>query len=174
MGRVRVGDAQERIHRLTDTTYAPSTGRRPGRGGHPRPVSGRFGGSGQGTQGDHGLVLRPQDLLALREVPRGHRRGLVTTTGRSQLGREPGPVLQQVGYPINDAISGGVNLEYQISLPLLVSLVLYIGIGWIRPEATPERDAVLAAVNSDGPGAVGVALPEPAPSEDAAALGGNV
>jgi Na+/proline symporter len=75
-----------------------------------------------------------------------------------------------LNYPINDAVSGGVDLEYQISLPLVVSLVLYIVIGWIKPEDTPERDALLAKINSDdgggGPGAASVALPEPAASED--------
>ncbi|MFF1615363.1 hypothetical protein ACFVYA_47165, partial [Amycolatopsis sp. NPDC058278] len=34
-----------------------------------------------------------------------------------------------VNYPINDAVDGGVNLEYQISVPLAVSLVLFIVIG---------------------------------------------
>jgi hypothetical protein len=69
-----------------------------------------------------------------------------------------------LNYPINDAISGGVNLEYQISLPLAVSLVLYIVIGWIKPEDTPERDALLAKINSDDDGSAGAEalLPEPA------------
>jgi Na+/proline symporter len=64
-----------------------------------------------------------------------------------------------VNYPINDAVSGGVNLEYQIALPLAVSLVLYVAVGWIRPEDTPERDAVIAAINSEeeAPAAVAVA-----------------
>lgn len=71
-----------------------------------------------------------------------------------------------LNYPINDAISGGVNLEYQISLPLAVSLVLYIVIGWIKPEDTPERDALLAKINSDGDGAAAAALPEPSEAGD--------
>jgi Na+/proline symporter len=68
-----------------------------------------------------------------------------------------------LNYPVNDAVSGGVNLEYQISVPLAVSLVLYIVIGWIKPEDTPERDALLARINSDdgGPGPASVSLPEP-------------
>ncbi|MEE4546064.1 sodium:solute symporter family protein [Streptomyces sp. V4-01] len=74
-----------------------------------------------------------------------------------------------LNYPINDAISGGVNLEYQISLPVAISLFLYIVIGWIKPEDTPERDALIAKVNSDGPGpgAASVELPEPAAAGDA-------
>jgi Na+/proline symporter len=71
-----------------------------------------------------------------------------------------------LNYPINDAISGGVNLEYQISLPVAISLVLYIVIGYIKPEDTPERDALLAKINNDGPGAESVALPEPAAAGD--------
>jgi hypothetical protein len=68
-----------------------------------------------------------------------------------------------VNYPINDAIDGGVNLEYQISVPLAVSLVLYLVIGFVKPEDTPERDAVLASLNSDdeGPGSASAALPVP-------------
>jgi Na+/proline symporter len=69
-----------------------------------------------------------------------------------------------VNYPINDAVSGGVNLEYQISVPVAVSLVLYIVIGWIKPEDTPERDALIAKVDSDGPASV--SLPEPAGSAE--------
>ncbi|MBD3003989.1 MULTISPECIES: sodium:solute symporter family protein [unclassified Streptomyces] len=68
-----------------------------------------------------------------------------------------------VNYPINDAIDGGVNLEYQISVPLAVSLVLFIVIGYIKPEDTPERDAILASLNSDddGPGSASAALSVP-------------
>jgi Na+/proline symporter len=73
-----------------------------------------------------------------------------------------------LNYPVNDAVSGGVNLEYQISLPLAVSLVLYVVIGWIKPEDTPERDALLARINSDGGGAA--AVPGPAGSDDDASL----
>jgi Na+/proline symporter len=69
-----------------------------------------------------------------------------------------------LNYPINDAISGGVKLQYQISVPLAVSLFLYIVIGWIKPEDTPERDALLAKINSDDDGSAGASalLPEPA------------
>ncbi|SHL94652.1 sodium:solute symporter family protein [Actinacidiphila paucisporea] len=73
-----------------------------------------------------------------------------------------------LNYPVNDAVSGGVNLEYQVSVPLAVSLVLYVVIGWIKPEDTPERDALLARINSDGGGAAAVALPEPSEAADPA------
>ncbi|ADI09461.1 putative sodium-coupled permease [Streptomyces bingchenggensis BCW-1] len=68
-----------------------------------------------------------------------------------------------VNYPINDAIDGGVNLEYQVSVPLAVSLVLFIAIGYIKPEDTPERDAILDSLNSDddGPGSASAALSVP-------------
>ncbi|MEC3994690.1 sodium:solute symporter family protein [Actinacidiphila sp. DG2A-62] len=66
-----------------------------------------------------------------------------------------------VNYPVNDAVSGGVGLEYQISVPVAISLVLYIAIGWIKPEDTPERDALIAKVNADGDGAAAAVLPEP-------------
>jgi Na+/proline symporter len=72
-----------------------------------------------------------------------------------------------LNYPVNDAISGGVNLEYQISVPVAISLFLYIVIGFIKPEDTPERDALIAKINSDGPGTASVELPEPAEAGDA-------
>jgi Na+/proline symporter len=72
-----------------------------------------------------------------------------------------------LNYPVNDAISGGVNLEYQISVPVAISLFLYIVIGFIKPEDTPERDALIAKINSDGPGTATVELPEPAEAGDA-------
>jgi Na+/proline symporter len=68
-----------------------------------------------------------------------------------------------VNYPIDDAVSGGVNLEYQIALPLAVSLVLFVVVGWIRPEDTPERDALISAINSDGDGAAATAPAAPEP-----------
>ncbi|WP_328465038.1 sodium:solute symporter family protein [Streptomyces sp. NBC_00448] len=55
-----------------------------------------------------------------------------------------------LNYPVNDAVSGGVNLEYQIAGPVAVSLVLFIVIGWIKPEDTPERDAIIAKVDAEG------------------------
>ncbi|WP_329132865.1 Na+:solute symporter [Streptomyces sp. NBC_01476] len=67
-----------------------------------------------------------------------------------------------LNYPVNDAVQGGVKLQYQVAAPLAVSLVLYIVIGWIKPEDTPERDALIAKVNTDPPGSAAIALPEPA------------
>ena len=66
-----------------------------------------------------------------------------------------------LNYPVNDAVSGGVNLEYQISVPVAVSLVLYVVIDWIKPEDTPERDAIIAKADSDGPASASAALPAP-------------
>ncbi|MFC8505704.1 sodium:solute symporter family protein [Streptomyces sp. NPDC057411] len=37
----------------------------------------------------------------------------------------------------------GVELQIQIVSPLATSLVLYVLIGYVKPEATPERDALL-------------------------------
>jgi Na+/proline symporter len=53
----------------------------------------------------------------------------------------------------------GVSLQIQIVTPLATSLVLYILIGFIKPEATPERDAVLAVINSDGDDSAAVSVP---------------
>ncbi|MBO1337140.1 sodium:solute symporter family protein [Streptomyces sp. VRA16 Mangrove soil] len=74
-----------------------------------------------------------------------------------------------VNYPIDDAIEGGVALQYQVSVPLAVSLVLYIAIGFIKPEDTPERDALIERINTDddGPGTAGAAaVPSPAGAQD--------
>ncbi len=63
----------------------------------------------------------------------------------------------------------GVATQYQVSVPLAVSLVLYILIGFVKPEDTPERDAVLARINSDGDGdgpVAGAAVPAPAAAGD--------
>jgi hypothetical protein len=46
--------------------------------------------------------------------------------------------------------------------------VLYIVVGYIRPEDTPERLAIIEQVNTDGDGpsssAAAVAVPAPAPA----------
>jgi hypothetical protein len=54
-----------------------------------------------------------------------------------------------VNYPINWNVDGGVPLQYQVSIPLAVSLVLYIAIGFVRPEDTPGRLAIIEKINSD-------------------------
>lgn len=70
-----------------------------------------------------------------------------------------------VNYPISWNVEGGVPLQYQVSIPLAVSLVLYVAIGYLKPEDTPERDAVLEKINNDDDGsdalAAVVAVPAP-------------
>lgn len=56
-----------------------------------------------------------------------------------------------VNYPISWNVEGGVPLQYQVSVPLAVSPVLHVVAGWVKPEATPERDEVLSEINTDGP-----------------------
>ncbi|GAA1900040.1 sodium:solute symporter family protein [Streptantibioticus ferralitis] len=51
----------------------------------------------------------------------------------------------------------GVSLQVQIATPVAVSLVLYVAIGFVRPERTADRDAVVELVNG-GP----VSTPVPA------------
>jgi Na+/proline symporter len=43
-----------------------------------------------------------------------------------------------------------------VTTPLLVSLVLYLGIGFTKPEQTPERDALIDSLQSDEPDVVTV------------------
>ncbi|MEV0368418.1 sodium:solute symporter family protein [Streptomyces sp. NPDC050636] len=45
-----------------------------------------------------------------------------------------------------------IQLQIQIVSPVATSLVLFILIGLIKPEATDERDALLARINSGGDG----------------------
>ncbi|NEE55850.1 Na+:solute symporter, partial [Streptomyces sp. SID8455] len=74
-----------------------------------------------------------------------------------------------VNYPIDWAVEGGVPLQYQVSVPLAVSLVLYVLIGFVKPEDTPERDAVLAQINAgdgDGDGGGGTAAAATIPAQD--------
>ncbi|MFJ4715098.1 sodium:solute symporter family protein [Streptomyces sp. NPDC088785] len=71
-----------------------------------------------------------------------------------------------VNYPISWNVDGGVPLQYQVSIPLAVSLVLYIVIGLVKPEDTPERDDIIERINTDGdgPGAGSTAAQVPAPA----------
>jgi hypothetical protein len=39
-----------------------------------------------------------------------------------------------------------------VSIPLAVSLFLYILIGFLKPEDTPERLAIIERINTDGGG----------------------
>ncbi|GHF78903.1 sodium:solute symporter family protein [Streptomyces griseosporeus] len=66
-----------------------------------------------------------------------------------------------VNYPISWQIDGGVPLQYQVSIPLAVSLVLYILIGYLKPEDTPERIALIERING-GDDATAAAIPAPA------------
>ncbi|MFD4631251.1 sodium:solute symporter family protein [Streptomyces sp. NPDC058284] len=75
-----------------------------------------------------------------------------------------------VNYPIDEAIDGGVALQYQVSIPLAVSLVLYVVVGWVKPEDTPERDALIERINTDDDGSAGAVAPTPSqPRGDAVA-----
>jgi Na+/proline symporter len=65
-----------------------------------------------------------------------------------------------VNYPISWNVDGGVPLQYQVSIPLAVSLVLYVLVGYLKPEDTPERLAVIERINTDGDGAT-AAVPAP-------------
>jgi hypothetical protein len=67
-----------------------------------------------------------------------------------------------VNYPIHWNVDGGVPLQYQVSIPLAVSLVLYILIGYVKPEDTPERDAIIEKINNDDDGSASVTIPAPA------------
>ncbi|HZF88491.1 sodium:solute symporter family protein [Streptomyces sp.] len=68
-----------------------------------------------------------------------------------------------VNYPVHWNIDGGVPLQYQVSIPLAVSLFLYILIGYLKPEDTPERLAIIERINTDddGPGGAGAAAAIP-------------
>ncbi|MFF9865212.1 hypothetical protein ACF1G0_07290 [Streptomyces sp. NPDC013953] len=64
----------------------------------------------------------------------------------------------------------GVELQIQIVSPVATSLLLYVPIGFVRPEDTPERDRVLDRLHSDagGPAPGAGALAEPgAPAPEA-------
>ncbi|MFB8245432.1 sodium:solute symporter family protein [Streptomyces sp. NPDC055952] len=73
-----------------------------------------------------------------------------------------------VNYPISWNVEGGVPLQYQVSIPLAVSLVLYVLVGYIKPEDTPERLALIEKINTDGDGAAAAAVPAPAGPADEA------
>jgi Na+/proline symporter len=66
-----------------------------------------------------------------------------------------------VNYNLDFSQRTDVKLEYQVAVPMVISLVLYTVIGLVRPEDTPERVAVIETLNTDD-GGVGAAVPEPA------------
>ncbi|NEA19238.1 sodium:solute symporter family protein [Streptomyces halstedii] len=53
-------------------------------------------------------------------------------------------------YDLHGSVKTDVALQYQVALPLAISLVLYIVVGLLKPEDTPERDALIETINSDG------------------------
>ncbi|GHH68842.1 sodium-coupled permease [Streptomyces sulfonofaciens] len=44
----------------------------------------------------------------------------------------------------------GLSTQVQTATPVATSLVLYTVLGWIKPEPSAERDAILERVNTDG------------------------
>ncbi|MER5889320.1 sodium:solute symporter family protein [Streptomyces sp. NPDC001941] len=55
-----------------------------------------------------------------------------------------------LNYDLTGTARTDVALQWQVSVPLAVSLVLYVVVGLVRPEDTEERDAVIGIVNADG------------------------
>ncbi|MDF9871822.1 sodium:solute symporter family protein [[Kitasatospora] papulosa] len=58
-------------------------------------------------------------------------------------------------YNFDGSVKTDVALQYQVALPLAISLVLYVAIGFIKPEDTPERDALIEQINADDGGPTG-------------------
>ncbi len=76
-------------------------------------------------------------------------------------------------YNFDGSVKTDVALQYQVALPLAISLVLYVVIGFIKPEDTPERDAVIERINTDGDDSeAAAALPVQRGPEDVAAVEG--
>ncbi|MEV6022501.1 sodium:solute symporter family protein [Streptomyces sp. NPDC052036] len=65
-----------------------------------------------------------------------------------------------VNYHLDFSQRSDVKLEYQVALPMVISLVLYIVIGLVRPEDTPERVAIIETLNTDDDGSA-VSVPAP-------------
>lgn len=55
-----------------------------------------------------------------------------------------------VNYEFDGSQRTDVALQYQVSIPLAISLVLYVVIGFLKPENTPEREALIERINTDG------------------------
>ncbi|CAM5692343.1 Na+:solute symporter OS=Streptomyces tendae OX=1932 GN=GUR47_27125 PE=3 SV=1 [Streptomyces tendae] len=106
-----------------------------------------------------GPIAIPMMLGLLRPFRRSGPTAALTSWGLGLL------AFWLVNYPINWNVDGGVPLEYQVSIPLAVSLVLYIVVGFLKPEDTPERLAIIERVNTDGDdGHSGAAAAVPAPA----------
>ena len=114
-----------------------------------------------------GPIAIPFMLGLLRALPQVRPHG-----GAHQLGAAACSPSTCSTTRSTDASRAACNLEYQVSLPLAVSLVLYIVIGYIKPEDTPERDALIEKINTDDDGSTGAAA-VPAPA-GAAGRGGRL
>lgn len=111
-----------------------------------------------------GPIAIPMMLGLLRPFRRSGPTAALTSWGLGLV------AFWLVNYPISWSVEGGVPLEYQVSIPLAVSLVLYILIGYLKPEDTPERLAIIERVNTDGDGddasGAAAAIPTPAGGVD--------
>lgn len=54
---------------------------------------------------------------------------------------------------------GDNSQAWSVATPVLVSLVLFAGIGWIRPENTPETDELIDSLCVDDTGVVATSVP---------------
>ncbi|CAM5361352.1 Na+:solute symporter [Streptomyces violaceorubidus] len=110
-----------------------------------------------------GPIAIPMMLGLLRAFRRSGPTAALTSWGLGLI------AFWLVNYPINWNVDGGVPLEYQVSVPLAVSLILYVLVGYLKPEDTPERLAIIERVNTDGDGdASGAAAAIPAQKDDEA------
>ncbi|MGY0485948.1 sodium:solute symporter family protein [Streptomyces sp. WG-D5] len=107
-----------------------------------------------------GPIAIPMMLGLLRQFRRSGPTAALTSWGMGLL------AFWLVNYPISWNIEGGVPLQYQVSIPLAVSLVLYIAIGFIKPEDTPERDAIIRRINSDDDDTAAATIPTPSDAGD--------
>ncbi|MER5443586.1 sodium:solute symporter family protein [Streptomyces sp. NPDC002790] len=107
-----------------------------------------------------GPIAIPMMLGLLRQFRRSGPTAALTSWGMGLL------AFWLVNYPISWNVEGGVPLQYQVSIPLAVSLVLYILIGYIKPEDTPERDAIIATINSDDDDSAAATVPVPSGAGD--------
>ncbi|MFD6751156.1 Na+:solute symporter, partial [Streptomyces anthocyanicus] len=76
-----------------------------------------------------------------------------------------------VNYNLDFSQRTDVKLEYQVALPMVISLVLYILIGIVKPEDTPERDAIIEKINTDDDGTTAAAVAAPAEAPEGEVLG---
>ncbi|MFH8795007.1 sodium:solute symporter family protein [Streptomyces sp. NPDC017941] len=91
-----------------------------------------------------GPIAIPMMLGLLRQFRRSGPTAALTSWGVGLL------AFWLVNYPVHWNVDGGVPLQYQVSVPLAVSLLLYVVVGRLKPEDTPERDALIERINTDG------------------------